>query len=327
MIIRATLVALALLLVLPASPASATSPADLAAVQARAAVIESVRAQLGSQLATALQTADRVAQALRDNTSQQNVLKSSIADSDARIQALDDQIAKLDLDMKQTSERIREEKSQISSLARAIYAQPSSVLLLMVESPSLGDMITRVNDLRSAGSRAQTLKSKLKDDLALLDTDLKKQQAARDEQVKLRDQKAADLAKLQDLQAKQEKAQADLAMQIGQTRYELGRVDYQSAALAQQIADILQQQEERHHRGRRVIGLEPGRDHPPGRHPDRHQRRPLDQVPVHLAPADRGPNPAVRALLVLVRAALRQLRALPHRHRHVVAGGLARPGR
>jgi murein DD-endopeptidase MepM/ murein hydrolase activator NlpD len=242
-IIRATLVALALLLVLPASPASATSPADLAAVQARAAVIESVRAQLGSQLATALQTSDRVAQALRDNTSQQNVLKSSIADSDARIQALDDQIAKLDLDMKQTSERIREEKSQISSLARAIYAQPSSVLLLMVESPSLGDMITRVNDLRSAGSRAQTLKVRLKDDLARLDTDLKKQQAARDEQVKVRDQKAADLVKLQDLQAKQEKAQADLAMQIGQTRYELGRVDYQSATLAQQIADLLQQQE------------------------------------------------------------------------------------
>jgi len=61
--------------------------------------------------------------------------------------------------------------------------------------------------------------------------------------VKLRDQQAADLAKLVDLQAKQEKAQADLAQQIGETRYELTRINYQSAALAQQIADILQQQE------------------------------------------------------------------------------------
>ena len=243
--LRAALAALLLLLLLPAAtPASATTPAaDLAAAQARAAAIESVRAQLGSQLATALQTADRVAQALRENTAQQNTLKTSIADSDARILALEDEISKLDVEMEKVGERIRGEKAQISSLARAIYGQPSSVLLLLVESPSLGDMITRVNDLRSAGKRAQGLKGKLKADLTLLDSDLHKQQAARDEQVKLREQKVADLAKLLDLQAKQEKAQADLAGQIGATRYELSRINYQSVSLAQQIADILQQQE------------------------------------------------------------------------------------
>lgn len=243
--LRAAVAALVLLLLLPGStPAYATSPSDLTAAQARAAVIESVRVQLGSQLATALQTMDRLAQALRDNATQQNVLNASIADSDAKIIALEDKILQLDLDMEKTSQRIRGEKAQISSLARAIYAQPSSVLLLLVESRSLGDMITRVNDLRSAGARAQTLKSKLKVDLDKLATDLKAQQAARDEQVKLREQKAADLAKLQDLQAKQEKSQADLAQQIAATRYELARIDYQSAALAQQIADLLQQQEE-----------------------------------------------------------------------------------
>jgi murein DD-endopeptidase MepM/ murein hydrolase activator NlpD len=114
----------------------------------------------------------------------------------------------------------------------------------MVESKSLGDMITRVNDLRSAGSRAGVLKNRLKADLTQIQTDLKKQQDARDEQVTLKAQKTADLAKLQDLQAKQEKSQADLAQQIAATRYELSQVNYQSAALAQQIADILQQQEE-----------------------------------------------------------------------------------
>ncbi|MDQ6918222.1 MAG: peptidoglycan DD-metalloendopeptidase family protein [Candidatus Dormibacteraeota bacterium] len=233
-----------LLLIVGASPASATAPGDLAAAQARAAVIESVRAQLGSQLATALQTSDRVAQALRDNASQQDALKASIADSDGKILALEDQISKLDVEIEQTNTRIRGEKAQIASLARAIYAQPSSVLLLVVESKSIGDMITRVNDLRSAGARAQTLKSQLKVDLAKIETDLKKQQTARDEQVKLKDQKVADLAKLLDLQAKQEKSQADLAQQIAATRYELGRVDYQSTALAQQIANLLQQQEE-----------------------------------------------------------------------------------
>ncbi|HEY8759290.1 MAG TPA: peptidoglycan DD-metalloendopeptidase family protein [Candidatus Dormibacteraeota bacterium] len=243
--LRAAVATLVVLLLLPAAtPASAATPADdLAAAQARAAVIEAVRAQLGSQLATALQTADRVAQSLRDNASQQETLKASIADSDAKILALEDEVSRLDVEMETVNERIRGEKAQISSLARAIYVQPNSVLLLLVESPSLGDMITRVNDLRSAGKRAQTLKGKLKVDLAQVDTDLKKQQAARDEQVKLKDQQVADLAKLQDLQAKQEKAQADLAEQIGATRYELSRVNYQSAELAQQIADILLQQE------------------------------------------------------------------------------------
>jgi murein DD-endopeptidase MepM/ murein hydrolase activator NlpD len=243
--LRGAGVALALLLLLPgATPASATSPTDLAAAQARAAVIESVRAQLGSQLATALQTSDRVSQALRDNAAQQDVLKASIGESDAKIGALEDEISKLNVDIENVNTRIRVEKAQIGSIARTIYAQPSSVLLLMVESKSLGDMITRVNDLRSAGSRAGVLKNRLKADLAQIQTDLKKQQEARDEQVTLRTQKTADLAKLQDLQAKQEKSQADLAQQIAATRYELSQVNYQSAALAQQIADILQQQEE-----------------------------------------------------------------------------------
>ena len=242
---RAVAVALGTLAALLTTTAASavTSPADLAAAQARAAVIESVRAQLGSQLATALQTQYRISQALRDNSAQQLVLRGTIDDTNAKILVLEDEVAKLDIEIEKTNERIRTEKAQIGSLARAIYAQPTSELLLVVESKSIGDMITRVNDLRSAGSRAQAIKSALKVDLDKLDTDLKKQQAARDEQVKLRDQEAADLAKLQDLQTKQEKAQADLAAQIGETRYELGRVDNQSAALAQKIADILQQQE------------------------------------------------------------------------------------
>ena len=242
--LRLIVAAVAALVLLPAATPVAASPAtDLAAAQARAKVIESVRAQLGSQLATALQTQDRVAQALRDNAAQQDVVRGDIAASDARIADLQHSITALDAEIAVTDARISDEKAQIKSIARAIYAQPSSILLLMVESQSLGDMITRVNDLRSAGGRAQNLKERLKVDLAKLDADLKKQQANRDAQVKMRDQKQADLAKLTDLQAKQRKSQADLADQIGATRYELSRVDGQSASLAQQIADILQQQE------------------------------------------------------------------------------------
>jgi len=233
-----------LLLIGAATPAAADSAADLAATEARAQVIDSVRAQLGSQLATELQTEDQVAQALRDNTAQQQVLQSDINDEDSKITDLEDQIAKLDSEMQVTQFRIAGEKQQIGTLARAIYAQPSSVLLLVVESDSLGDMITKVNDYRAAAGRAQALKDHLKDDLGMIDVDIAKQKAARESEITLRDQKTANLATLQDLQVKQQKSQADLAKQIDATRYELSRLDGQSAELAQEIADMLQQQEE-----------------------------------------------------------------------------------
>jgi murein DD-endopeptidase MepM/ murein hydrolase activator NlpD len=244
--LRYLLAALLAALAIPAASASAAAPtaADVAAAQARAQTIEAVRAQLGSQLATALQTQDQISQSLRDNASQQSVLNASIADTEAKLAELDAQISTLDAEIIETNTRIEHEKAQISSLARAIYAQPSSVLLLMVESKSLGEMITRVNDLRSAGARAQALKHQLRVDLSQLDNDRAKVGADRVAQQKLRDQEAVDLAKLKDLQAKQEKAQTDLATQIGATRYELGQLNSQSSALAQQIADMLQQQEE-----------------------------------------------------------------------------------
>ena len=224
-------------------PAAADAASDLAAAKARAEIIETVRARLGSQLATALQTQDQIAQSLRDNAVQQSALQASIVVTEGKITSLDEEIAQLDRDIRVEHTRIESEKAQIASLARAIYAQPSSVLLMLVEARSLGDMISRVNDLRSAGSRAQALKAQLKIDLARLDRDRAKVKSDRDEMVKLHDQETADLSKLTELHAKQEKAQNDLANQIAATRYELYRIDSQSSSLAQQIADILQQQE------------------------------------------------------------------------------------
>src|SRR5579859_6665756 len=191
----AVLFALALLAT-SITPASADAAADLAAAQARASVIESVRAQLGSQLATELETEDTVAQALRDNLAQQQALQSDINNEDGKIAGLEDQITQLDIQVQLTTDRIVTEKQQIGALARAMYAQPSSFLLLIVESKSIGDMVTRVNEYRSAGSRAQALKDHLKDDLGVIDTDLAAQKKARDDEVKIRDQKAANLVTL-----------------------------------------------------------------------------------------------------------------------------------
>jgi len=238
-------IAIAGLLLLGSSqPALADTASDLAAAQVRQATIESVRAQLGSQLATALQTQETISQSLRDNAAQQAHLQAEIDDTNAKIGALEIDIKRLDTEVSSTQVRVDSEKFQIKTLARAIYAQPSSMLLLMIGARSLGEVITRINDLRSAGTRAEKLKSALKDDVARLGTARSKQDSDRAAQVKLREQEAADLTKLRDLQAKQLKAQSELDAQITATRGELLRVDRQSSALAKQIADLLQSQQE-----------------------------------------------------------------------------------
>lgn len=234
----------ALLTLLVATPASADTASDVAAAQARQKVIEQVRAQLGDQLATALQTQDQLSQAMRDNSDQQVKVQGEITASDARIAQLNDEIAALQVQEDATQVRIQDERTQIRSLARAIYTQPGSYLLLFTESTSVGDLITRVNDIRSAGARAQAIKVNLDADLKRLQADQKKEQDDLAQTQKLRDQQAADLARLQDLRAKQEKAAADLQKQIDATKSELALLQSQSAALAQAITEMLEQQEE-----------------------------------------------------------------------------------
>src|SRR5439155_1140100 len=129
--------------------------------------------------------------------------------------ALDVQIADAQRREAILAKRIEAERAQLQQLARAIYVSPGSALLVLAESQSLSDLLTRVSDLNAAGARAAEIKSALARDL-----------------------------------------------------------------------DALQK-----------------------------EREPLDPVPLHLAGAAGADLPAFRPQHVLVRAAVRQLPALPHRHR------------
>jgi murein DD-endopeptidase MepM/ murein hydrolase activator NlpD len=122
--------------------------------------------------------------------------------------------------------------------------QPSSVLVVLAEAKSLGDLLTRVSDLNVAGSRAAELKASLAHDLGEIEVQRKKQQAARDEQVKLRNELATQLTQLRVLQAQQESSMAQLEQKIAQTRSELYLLNHQSAELAQRVTDMLQQQQD-----------------------------------------------------------------------------------
>ncbi len=159
-IVRGCLIALSIaLLVLAADGAAATANTTAADPRQQLALIEQIRAQLGSNLADALAAQQQLQKSLQENAAQQQVVRGNIADSEAKIAELDAQIQEAMRHEAALVQRIETERTQLRQLARAIYVEPSSVLVLLGQSQSLSDLLTRIADLGVAGNRASDLKS------------------------------------------------------------------------------------------------------------------------------------------------------------------------
>ena len=242
---RALLLAVGVaLLVLGAAPAGVSADAGSPDPQQQKALIDQIRAQLGSNLADALAAQQQLKQSLADNAVQQGVLQGQIADVEAKIADLDVQIADAQRLEVVFANRITAERAQLRQLARAIYEQPGSVLVVVAEAHSLSDLLTRVADLNVAGARASEVKASLARDLTALQVQREKEQAARDDQIKQKEQLDSELAQLKVLQAQQESSVAQLQDKIAETQGELYMLSHQSTQLAQQITDMLQQQQD-----------------------------------------------------------------------------------
>ncbi len=243
---KGLLVAMAFaLIVLGAGPGGVnadTTPAD--PQQAQLALIAQIRAQLGSNLADALAAQQQLQKSLQENAAQQQDVQAKIAEVSKKIADLEVQIADAQRREAVLTDRIDAERAQLRQLARAIYTAPTSVLVVLGEAQSLSDLLTRIADLNVAGARARELKATLANDLVYLQDTRKKEQAARDEQVKQRDQLASELTQLRALQAQQEQSMAQLQVKINETRTEMYLLSRQSSQLAQQVADMLQQQQD-----------------------------------------------------------------------------------
>lgn len=241
---KAPLVALALaFLLLGADRAAATADTTQPDPQQQLAVIDQIRAQLGSNLADAMAAQQQLQQSLQDNAAQQQAVQAKINEVKAKIADLDDQIAEAQRREAILARRIAAERAQLRQLSRAIYVAPGSVLVVLAESQSLSDLLTRVSDLGVAGSRAAEIKVSLANDLSELQKEREKEQAARDEQIKQRDQLSSQLSQLQALQTQQENSMAQLQVKINQTRSELWQLNNQSTQLAQAVTDMLEQQQ------------------------------------------------------------------------------------
>jgi len=243
--VRPVLIAAAVALMLLTADRGAVfadgSPSD---PQQQLALVNQIRAQLGSNLADALAAQQQLQQSLEANAAQQAQVQQQIAEANERIAELDRDVAEAQRREAALAQRIENERAQMRQLARAVYQSPGSVLVVLAQSQSLSDLFTRIADLNVAGSRASDLKASLNGDLQQLQIEERKEQAARDKQLTERDKLNGELSQLRALQAQQEKSAADLQVKIDQTRYELSRLNRQSTQLAQAVADMLQQQQD-----------------------------------------------------------------------------------
>jgi murein DD-endopeptidase MepM/ murein hydrolase activator NlpD len=222
--------------------ASASSPSTDPAQEK--AVIDQIRAQLGSNLADAMAAEQQLKQSLIDNTAQQHDVQGKIADAQQQIDDLDKQIAAAQLQEAILGMRIDDERAQLSELARAMYTAPTSILVILGQAQSLNDLLTRISDLNVAGSHAAEVKQQLASDLTDQQTERVLEQSDRDTQVTLRNQLATELAQLRKLHQQQVKSMAELQAKIAETQWELALLRSQSAKLAQAVTDMLQQQED-----------------------------------------------------------------------------------
>jgi murein DD-endopeptidase MepM/ murein hydrolase activator NlpD len=243
--VRGALIAVCVaLVVLGSGPAGAGASAPPPDPQQQKAVIDQIRAQLGSNLADALAAQQQLQQSLQNNAAQQRSVQAKIVEAQQKIDDLDVQIAAALQREAMLAERIDSERAQLRELARAIYTAPTSVLVILGQAQSLSDLLTRIADLNVAGSRAAEVKASLAQDLADLQAERQKEQDARDEQVMQRTELASELSKLLALQKQQKKSMAQLQAKIAETRWELYVLKSQSTKLAKQVTDMLQQQQD-----------------------------------------------------------------------------------
>src|SRR5258708_25596806 len=101
------------------------------------------------------------------NAREQDV-KQQLAAASAQITQLNLQMATLEQSVTDTQQRIGRERSRVRLLARALYAQPDSLVALVFDSSSVSEAVTRLADLTSASDRAAATKPALDADLTRL---------------------------------------------------------------------------------------------------------------------------------------------------------------
>ncbi len=159
-------------------------------------------------LATVLALASLVAAAQPASADDQTAVRAHLADVAAQVSAADQQVARLEQQIPDRQRRVERERAQLRILARALYTQPDSPLVVVAQSPNLGEAMTRISDLMSAADRAHATKTALDRDLYTLQVERLELQTKRADLVQQKADLEAQYARLVEQAAAAEAAAA-----------------------------------------------------------------------------------------------------------------------
>jgi murein DD-endopeptidase MepM/ murein hydrolase activator NlpD len=257
--LRRTLAALAIigaLVALQVSDVAATNPtpspcpSSAAASTSRVtcppdpnqAVYDQLKARLGDYIAKALDAQKHLSTTLDQYTAIAQGLSNQIIQEETAIANLEDQIAKLNVQIQETQDRIDVEKQQLATMARAIYRQPDSIWVLIARTGNLQQALLATSDMVVAGQHAHALQVKLEADLKKLEADLKARQDDLDKENANRDLLVANLNALQDVMATQSDISSQLSDLVGQLQDAQSGLQNQSPDAATALAQLLEAQ-------------------------------------------------------------------------------------
>src|SRR5215472_7595263 len=131
-----------------------------------------------------------------DLGTQEQDVKQQLAAASTQITQLRLQMSQIQQTVTDTQQRVDRERAQVRMLARALYAQPDSIIGMLFSSSSISEAFTRISDMTSASDRAVATKHALDSDLAHLSRQESLMKSDHDQANQLVRQLAAQYAKL-----------------------------------------------------------------------------------------------------------------------------------
>jgi murein DD-endopeptidase MepM/ murein hydrolase activator NlpD len=208
------------------------------------ALYERLRARLGGDLARALTSQQRLSAALDQAAAREQVLTMQISGEEARIADLEAQITVLETQIADTQNRIDIERVQVATLARAIYRQPDSMLVLIARTGNLHDALVAAADLVVAGQRAHAVQARLEADLLNLQASRAARLADLDRENNVMNQLSASASALSDAVALEDDISSQLDDLIAQITDAQTGIRNQSPDVTASLAHLLEQQEQ-----------------------------------------------------------------------------------
>ncbi len=208
------------------------------------AAYDQLKTRLGGDVARALAAQQRLRRTLDQFAGIEQSLTAEVAQEEAVVAQLEQQIATLDSEIVDTQERIDVEKQELAVLSRAIYREPDSFWLLLARTGNLHDALMATADAVVAGQRAHALQNRLEADLVKLQADRDARQADLDRESNTLALLSANLSSLQEVIDEQGLVSGNLTTLMAQLNTAKSQLRNQAPDITATLAQLLESQEQ-----------------------------------------------------------------------------------